>query len=77
MKFVPLGCYDRILLKIGKILKMANRRMQENKGFSGVDFPIKLIFYGDGFVGKLIGVYLGFLTVRSPEENVPWAEMLT
>lgn len=35
--------------KLEKMQKWQIGECSKNKGFSEVDFPIKLIFYGDGF----------------------------
>ena len=53
--------------KLAKMQKWNFQKVNVLLGFQGVDFPIKLEFYGDGFDGKLIGVYREFLTVRSGE----------
>lgn len=46
--------------KLAKMQKWQIGECSKNKGFSGVIFPIKLIFYVDGFEEKLIGAYLDF-----------------
>lgn len=39
--------------KLAKMQKWQIVECRKNKGFSGGDFPIKLIFYGDGFEENL------------------------
>ena len=57
--------------KLAKMQKWHFQKVNVLLGFQGVDFPIKLEFYGDGFDGKLIGVYRIIFAVKSPEEAVP------
>ena len=64
------GVLTRFYSKIIKIPKWEIYKCSKIKGFSVVDFPIKLIFYGTDF-WKVITTYRIVFTVRSPEENVP------
>ena len=57
--------------KLAKMQKWNFQKVNVLLGFQGGDFPIKLEFYGDGFDGKLIGVYRIIFAVKSPEEAVP------
>ena len=57
--------------KLAKMQKWHFQKVNVLLGFQGVDFPIKLIFYGDDFDGKLIGTYRIISAVKSPEEAIP------
>ena len=67
LRCVLAGFYS----KLAKMQKWHFQKVNVLLGFQGVDFPIKLEFYGDGFGGKLIGTYRIISAVKSPEEAIP------